>query len=122
MSFDKTKLADVVKIPMTFPHLYRDEKGEVIKFGFELRMETEADADALERGDSIKKRSAHERNVDRLSRLIAAVPTGFGDFPQNGKSLAENAKDYFTDERTEHIVRGVLNLYNKAVMPNELFR
>jgi hypothetical protein len=122
MGFDKSKLADVVKVPATFPHLYRDENGEPVKFVFEMRIETEADADALQRSDALGVRSNHERNVERLSRLLTAPPSGFDDFPQNGKSLGENVKDFFTDSRCEHIVKGVFSLYNKAVLPDELFR
>lgn len=120
--FDKSKLADVVKIPATFPHLYRDEDGQPVKFVFELRLETEADTDALQRADIQGNRTAHEKNVERLARLLTAPPQGFDDFPQNGQPLAANVKEFFSEERCEPIVRGVLNLYNRAVMPDELFR
>jgi hypothetical protein len=122
MGFDKSKIAEVVKVPATFPHLYRDENGEPNKFIFELRMETEADADALQRLDTSGVRTSHEKNVDRLTRLITTAPVGFDDFPQNGQPLTTSVRDYFSDVKCEHIVRGVLNLYNRAVMPDELFR
>lgn len=119
--FTKENIADVVKVNPTFPHLYRDEEGAPVKFGFELRMETEADADYLERFTSKTKCTAHDRSVERLSRLLTAAPTGFDDFP-NGGAVQANAKAYFADEKFSHIVRGALNLYNQAVMPQELFR
>lgn len=119
--FTKDNIADVVKVKPTFPHLYRNEEGAPIEFGFELRMETEADSDYLERFDAQGKRTSHDRNVERLSRLLTAAPAGFDDFPKEG-SLQSNAKAYFADVKFSHIVRGALNLYNQAVMPAELFR
>lgn len=121
MSFDKSKVGGELVIPVSFPHLYKQEDGEPVQFVFHLRLETEADVEAIERADASGKRTAHQRNLDRLSRLTTAPPEGFGDFP-NSKPVGECVKDYFAEEKMSHFVRGAMNLYNRYVTPEELFR
>lgn len=122
MGFDKSKLVDVLRIPVTLSQLFKDENGQAITFVFELKLETEADIEALQKAQALNSLTNHESNVLRLSRLLASVPTGFDDFQPDTKALASATKEYFADPRFEPVVRGCLNLYNRAVMPDELFR
>jgi hypothetical protein len=120
--FTKEMLADVVVVSCTFNKLYKDEDGKPITFEFKFKMETGEIIEKLDRFGLATGRTAAERNLERFCLLLDQPPAGFGDFPQNGKSVYENAREYFGDTRMESIVSNALVLYNRAVSPQELFR
>lgn len=119
--FNKSKIAEHIKVPVTFPHIYRDESGNPITFNFTLRIETGEDADAIQQQFAGKMVSQHEQRVERLARLLVEAPPEFEDFEVNG-DLPKAVRSYFGDRRMELILSGLFTNYGRAVNPAELFR
>ncbi len=108
-------------VPVTFSKIHRDKDGNPITFTFKLRQETGEDMESLRARFAGRTVSDHERQVARLSQIVVEVPKELSGFKANG-DLRKSVVDYFGNKKAEYFVRGVMNNYDRAVAPDELFR
>jgi hypothetical protein len=110
-----------IKLPCT---LRRFEGAEVTEYKtfFELRRQTQGEADELAKQFRIEEVTEDILRLKRLAMLLIAPPEGFGDFPDDKRPLAERAFEYFNDENLNEVVRVVMVQYDKAAYPAEVFR
>jgi hypothetical protein len=121
MQFTSEMLADEIKVPVTFSRLYRDEQGNPVTFNFTLRIETGEDSEAFQARFAGRQATVHEKRVSRLAPLVMAMPAELADFKPNG-DMRKSVETYFAAKKWEHFVRGLLNNYDQALTPDELFR
>lgn len=114
--FTSEDIADQVKVEISFQHLY---PGRV--FSFIMRMEEEGDTEYLQQKFAGRIVPLHDQRLERLSRLLKESPTGFDDYPAGG-DVQSSAKAFFGPKKFAHVVRGCLNVYDKGVTPDQLFR
>jgi hypothetical protein len=115
------EFAEELIIPVTFGHLHRDKDGKPITFKFKIRQETGEDLEALRSRFAGRTVSDHERMVARLAAIMLEMPKELDSFKQNG-DMRKSVADYFSNKKAEYFVRGILNNYDRAVAPDELFR
>lgn len=116
------EFAEELIVPVTFSHLHLDQDGKPITFRFKLRQETGEDLEALRTRFAGRKVSDHERMVARVSALVLEMPAELDTFKANG-DMKKSVADFFGGKpKSEYFVRGILNNYDRAVSPDELFR
>lgn len=114
--------ADTVEVPVTLPHLYKDDKGEPITLRVSLRIETGADVEEQQK-QSLGNGSADHRTLFRFCQLLAKAPEQLEDFPSDETmSLQDRARLYCNTPGKLHFAYCALRVYDKVTVPTELFR
>jgi hypothetical protein len=110
-----------IKLPCT---LRKFEGADVTEYKtfFELRRQTQGEADELAKQYLLEEITEDTLRLKRLAMLLVESPEGFGDFPDDKRSMAERAFEYFNDENLTEVVRAVMTQYDKAAYPAEVFR
>lgn len=126
MGLTKEYFLTPVRVPYTLRR-YLDGGGqpraENHTLWFEIRRESQDEADDLAKATMLGDRPKSALEVERFCRLLASAPVGLEDFPQGEDApLEERALQYFSDPCFAAMVRTVLNFYERAVYPSELFR
>lgn len=87
--FDKSMLADSVRVVRTFP-LHKDEHGNPAVFDLKLKIETGEEADELDQSRPLAKaKTGNELNRRRLALLLAEPPASCKDFPLTSGEFQE---------------------------------
>lgn len=120
--FNSEMFPDTIDVPVTLPHIYKDEKGKPVEFHFSFRIETGEDAEKLQKDALNNSQTSTERNLCRFCLLLDKAPEQLSDFPQDDSPLAMRARAYFSEPKKQHLVWCALRVYDKATMPEELFR
>lgn len=63
-----------------------------------------------------------EVKLARFCNLLIEEPTGIDDFPKDERELKERAKDYFTGEQYEGLIRAIMIFYEQSTTPLEAYR
>lgn len=112
--FTADDFLDTITFEISFKNLYKDRK-----FEFCLQAETEDHRTALRELFAGRKVSSHQYNVERLARLLDAVPVGIADFPQG--NLEKAAREYFTPKKFTRFVEELLLRYDTIQTSDQRF-
>jgi hypothetical protein len=134
MGINSDQIVDEIEVPVTFPHLYKDEQGQPVTFLFTLRLATDGESDADEAAEA-QATDLHALRVKQLAQLIITRPQGFNDFPALPDGMTEDtesaeflrwlrkeARQFFAAKKWRHVIRYVMAFYDNAALPSELFR
>jgi hypothetical protein len=127
MGIDKNFFSKPIPVPITFLKNTVNEKGEVIQekvtMLFLLRREKNKEATEYAIASILGNgANAEELKLAHFCNLLIEAPTGFDDFPDDDRELKERAKEYFSGEQYEPLIRAIMIFYEQSTTPLEAYR
>lgn len=127
MGITKDFFSKPVVIPITLiENIINEETGEIeqskIRLLFTLRRETHAEATEAAVQSVLQPETIGEVRFKQFCNLLQCEPSGFDDFPKDERPLRDRAKEYFTGDQYEPMIRTIMLFYEQATTPLEAYR
>ncbi len=107
-----------IVVPITLLNNRHNEDGSVsqerMKITFTLRREKYREVVENAIASILNADMIDDFRLHQFCNLLIEAPAGFDDFPNDGRELRERARDYFSGEEFEPLIRAVMVFYEQS--------
>ncbi len=126
MGITKDFFTQPVVIPITLIRNEPQEDGTIsqsnVRLLFTLRREKHAEMTQAAIASVLGTGTMAEIKLQQFCNLLTVEPSGLDDFPGDERELRERAKEYFSGDNFESLVRTIMLFYEQSTTPLEAYR